>query len=74
MSSLSFDANPFLSIQGSSFIAIILGFVAILVDVFRPKKPFFIIGEEEDFLDFLFQFNNEALLIVEVELQVIVNL
>ena len=74
MSSLSFDADPFLSIQGSSFFAIIFGFEAILVDVFRPKKPFFIIGEEEDFLDSLFLFKDEALLIVEVELQVIVNL
>ena len=74
MSSFSFDADPFLSIQGSSFFAIIFGFVANLVDVFRTKKPFFILGEEEDFLDSLFLFKDEALLIVEVELQVIVNL
>ena len=57
-----------------SFFAIIFGFVAILFSVFRPKKPFFIIGEEENFLDSLFHFKDEALLIVEVELQVIVNL
>ena len=55
MSSLSFDADPFLSIQGSSFFAIIFGFVA-----------FFKIGEEEDFLDSLLLFKDEALLIVEV--------
>ena len=54
--------------------AIIFGFVSILFGVFWPKKPFFIIGEEEDFLDSLFLFENEALLIVDVELQVIVNL
>ena len=56
------------------FFAIIFGFVFILYGVFWPKKPFFIIGEEEDFLDSLFLFENEALLIVDVELQVIVNL
>ena len=72
MSSLSFDADPFLSIQGSSFFAIIFGFLFILYGVFWPKKSFFIIGEEEDFLDSLFLFENEALLIVDVELQVIV--
>ena len=56
------------------FFAIIFGFVFILYGVFWPKKPFFIICEEEDFLDSLFLFENEALLIVDVELQVQVNL
>ena len=76
MGSLYFDADPFC--QSSSWkgflFAIIFGFVSILFGVFWPKKPFFIIGEEEDFLDSLFLFENEALLIVDVELQVIVNL
>ena len=48
--------------------------VAILFGAFRPKKPFFIIGEEENFLDSLFLFEDEALFIFDVELQVIVNL
>ena len=56
------------------FFAIIFGFLFILYGVFWPKKSFFIIGEEEDFLDSLFLFENEALLIIDVELQVIVNL
>ena len=58
-----------------SFFAIIFGFVAILFGVFRPKEPFFIIGEEEDFLDSLFLFKDEPSwsLFIDVELQVIVN-
>ena len=64
----------FFVIKRLFFFAIIFGFVAILFDVFQPEKPFFLIGEEENFLDSLFLFEDEALLIVDVELQVIVNL
>ena len=64
----------FFVIKRLFFFAIIFGLVAILFGVFQPEKPFFIIGEEENFLDSLFLFEDEALLIVDVELQVIVNL
>ena len=41
--------------------AIIFGFVANLFGVFWPKKPFFIIGEEEDFLESLFLFRDNII-------------
>ena len=49
----------FSSLKGSSFFAINFGFEAILFGVFRPKKTFSIIGEEEDFLDSLFLFGSD---------------
>ena len=73
MSSLSWCRSSFVN-KRLFFFAIIFGFVAILFGVFRQKKPFLKIGEEEDFLDSLFLFQDEALLIRDVELQVIVNL
>ena len=77
MDGCDFNAEPFLIFlieRLISFFVIIFGFVAILFGVFRQKKPFLKIGEEEDFLDSLFLFQDEALLIRDVELQVIVNL
>ena len=44
----------FFVIRRLFFFAIIFGFVDILFGVFQPEKPFFIIGEEENFLDSLF--------------------
>ena len=65
ISGFDFKEYPFFAIflfERLFFFAIILGFAAILFGVFMLKETFLLLGEEVDFLDFLFLLEVEALL------------